>query len=61
MRKTIFIPDFEKPIRIPAKVKTEIAQPPVAIAGTKITLRLKFLILKYIGPEEILKLQIFGG
>jgi hypothetical protein len=61
MRKNIFIPDFEKPIRIPARVKIEIAQPPVAIAGTKITLRLKFSISKDIEPEEILKLQIFGG
>ncbi|MCM8788420.1 MAG: hypothetical protein NC907_01380 [Candidatus Omnitrophica bacterium] len=61
LRKKIFIPNFERPIRIPSRIKIKAAQPEIAIAGEKITLRLKFLISKKIKQEELLKLQIFGG
>ncbi len=59
--RDVFIPEFERPIRIPARIRIEIAQPNTATAGKKITLRMKFPIPKNIEPGETLKLQIFGG
>ena len=60
-KKQTFIPDFERPIRVPARIRMTHVQPCIAVAGEKITLRLKFPIPKEIRQDEMIKLQIYGG
>ncbi|MCM8815423.1 MAG: hypothetical protein NC931_05530, partial [Candidatus Omnitrophica bacterium] len=46
---------------IPARIRMTHVQPCIAVAGEKITLRLKFPIPKEIRQDEMIKLQIYGG
>lgn len=59
--KKIFIPKFERPIRIPKDIKIEIANPCFAIAGEYGEWELKFSISKKIKKGDIIKFQISGG
>ncbi|MCX7706236.1 MAG: DUF3604 domain-containing protein, partial [bacterium] len=61
MIKKIFVPDFERPIRIPSKVRLTFAKPEVVLSGSKITLKLRFFIPIDVKSDSILKLQLFGG
>ncbi|MCD6407560.1 DUF3604 domain-containing protein [bacterium] len=60
-RFPFYIPEFERPIRIPESVKIEKANPPFAIAGKYGEWELKFVISKKIKKGEIIKFQISGG
>lgn len=61
MENNIFAPDFERPIRIPGRIRLKRAKPEIVFAGKKTTLRLSFEIPINVKSGEILKIQLFGG
>lgn len=61
MSGDIFIPRFERPVRIPSKVKLGFAKPQIAFAGSRTNLKLTFHIPAEIKPDDTIKLQLFGG
>lgn len=60
-KKKFFMPDFERPVRIPKSVKIEKANPPFAIAQQYGQWELKFIISKEIKENEVIKFQISAG
>ncbi|MGB9643364.1 MAG: hypothetical protein ACPL3Q_09265 [Candidatus Ratteibacteria bacterium] len=59
--KNIYVPEFEKPIRIPARVKIAFSMPSFVFAGQKVILKLQFLLSSNINPNSSVKFQIAGG
>ncbi|HPP07932.1 MAG TPA: DUF3604 domain-containing protein [bacterium] len=59
--KNIHVPKFERPIRIPGRVKITFSRPSFVFAGQKATLKLQFLLSRNIRPHSSVKLQIAGG
>ena len=58
--RDLVIPPFERPVRIPAAIPLEFAEPAVAVAGEVGAWRLPFRLAAAVAPGEPLKLQIFG-
>ncbi len=55
------IPEFSIPLRLPGNIRMNLADPPYAIAGTKGSWKLTFILPRSIGKQEKLRLQASGG
>ncbi|MEM4314513.1 MAG: DUF3604 domain-containing protein [Thermoplasmata archaeon] len=61
MKKDIFIPKFDRPIRIPMHIILKRAEPESIFVWEKVNIKLSFFIPININHRDILKLQVFGG
>ncbi|MBI2442150.1 MAG: DUF3604 domain-containing protein [Lentisphaerae bacterium] len=57
----VFIPKWERPIRIPESIPLKQADPARAVAGELGAWQLPFELSRDIGPSEVLRLQVVGG
>ncbi|MCX7886396.1 MAG: DUF3604 domain-containing protein [Verrucomicrobiae bacterium] len=55
------VPAWRRPIRIPEEIPLTRAEPPVAVAGEMVTLRLPLQLARDVPPDATLKLQLWGG
>jgi len=57
----IFIPAFERPIRIPERIALQEADPPVAVVSEMATWRVPLVLAEDVAPGDVIKLQTHGN